>query len=120
MLAFPTQTLTMAYMKLNFEGKSVEDLIRVRENLSLQVGNEYALRIIVLIDFRLRQMAEGSETEEETESEATESEEEETESECEDRPLCRNCEIETRKHCDECGGYGSHSEDESEEESEEE
>jgi hypothetical protein len=22
-------------------------------------------------------------------------------------PLCRNCEIETRKHCDECGGYGS-------------
>ena len=118
MLAFPTQTLTMAYMKLNFEGKSVEDLIRVRENLSLQVGNEYALRIIVLIDFRLRQMAEGSETEEETESEATESEEE-TESECEDRPLCRNCEIETRKHCDECGGYGSHSEDESEEESEE-
>ena len=24
----------------------------------------------------------------------------------EERPLCRNCEIETRKHCDDCGGYG--------------
>ena len=83
-LAFPTQTMSVY---INFEGKSVEDLIRIREQLSLQVGNEYALRIIVFIDFQLRQMAEGSETEE-TESEATESEcetesEEETESECE-------------------------------------
>jgi hypothetical protein len=38
----------------------------------------------------------------------------------EERPLCRNCEIETRKHCDDCGGYGSHSEEESEEEEENE
>ena len=38
------------------------------------------------------------------------------EEEEEERPLCRNCEIETRKHCDDCGGYGSHSEEESEEE----
>jgi hypothetical protein len=38
----------------------------------------------------------------------------------EERPLCRNCEIETRKHCDDCGGYGSHSEEESEEEDDEE
>ena len=38
----------------------------------------------------------------------------------EERPLCRNCEIETRKHCDDCGGYGSHSEEESDEEEENE
>jgi hypothetical protein len=30
-------------------------------------------------------------------------------------PLCRNCEIETRKHCDECGGYGSDLDSDSEE-----
>ena len=45
---------------------------------------------------------------------------EEEEEEEEERPLCRNCEIETRKHCDDCGGYGSHSELESEEEDDEE
>ena len=44
----------------------------------------------------------------------------EEEEEEEERPLCRNCEIETRKHCDDCGGYGSHSEEESEEEDDEE
>ena len=38
----------------------------------------------------------------------------------EERPLCRNCEIETRKHCDDCGGYGSHSEEEDDEEEENE
>jgi hypothetical protein len=37
----------------------------------------------------------------------------------EERPLCRNCEIETRKHCDDCGGYGSHSEEEEDDEEEE-
>jgi hypothetical protein len=29
---------------------------------------------------------------------------------------CRSCEIEAKKHCDECGGYGSESEEEEEEE----
>ena len=35
--------------------------------------------------------------------------------ESDDKPLCKNCEIETRKYCDECGGCGS--EDESDDES---
>mgnify|MGYP003639764998 FL=1 len=39
---------------------------------------------------------------------------EEEEDEEEERPLCKDCEVETRKHCDECGGYGSNSEDEEE------
>ena len=39
---------------------------------------------------------------------------EEEEEEEEERPLCKDCEVETRKHCDECGGYGSNSEDEEE------
>jgi hypothetical protein len=38
-----------------------------------------------------------------------------------DLPLCRDCEIETRKYCDECGGYGSDEpfSDEEDEESDE-
>jgi hypothetical protein len=28
-----------------------------------------------------------------------------------DDKQCRNCEIEANKHCDECGGYGSNSDD---------
>ena len=31
-----------------------------------------------------------------------------------EKPLCRNCEIETKKHCDDCGGYGSDDDDEPE------
>jgi hypothetical protein len=30
----------------------------------------------------------------------------------EERPLCKDCEVETRKHCDVCGGYGSNSDEE--------
>ena len=100
---------------INFEGKSVEDLIRIRANI-VQSGNEIALRAIPLIDWRLRQIEPAAveararfwsqrevarhyqETTPGTESE-TESEEEETESECETE---------------------SEEEDESEEESEEE
>jgi hypothetical protein len=37
-----------------------------------------------------------------------------------EKPLCRNCEIETKKHCDDCGGYGSDDDDEGEEEEQDE
>jgi len=33
---------------------------------------------------------------------------------------CRDCEIEAKKHCDECGGYGSDDDDDEEEEEEDE
>jgi len=29
----------------------------------------------------------------------------------EERPLCKDCEIETKKYCDVCGGYGDSDED---------
>ena len=32
-----------------------------------------------------------------------------------DKPLCKNCEVETRKHCDDCGGYGSDDESDDDE-----
>tara|TARA_R110000822_G_scaffold137565_2_gene275120 strand:- start:7 stop:492 length:486 start_codon:yes stop_codon:yes gene_type:complete len=40
---------------------------------------------------------------------------EEEEEEEEDKQ-CRDCEIEAKKHCDECGGYGSDDDDDEEEE----
>jgi len=42
---------------------------------------------------------------------------EEEEEEEEDKQ-CRDCEIEAKKHCDECGGYGSDDDDDEEEEEE--
>ena len=44
--------------------------------------------------------------------------EEEEDDEEEDNPLCRDCEIETKKHCDVCGGYGSNSDFETDDEEE--
>jgi len=32
----------------------------------------------------------------------------------EERPLCKDCEIETKKYCDVCGGYGDSDEEDDE------
>ena len=42
-------------------------------------------------------------------------EEEEEESVNDEEKQCADCEIEAKKHCDECGGYGSCSDDDEEE-----
>ena len=46
--------------------------------------------------------------------EETEDEEEEDEEEDEEKPLCKDCEIETKKYCDVCGGYGSEDDEDEE------
>jgi hypothetical protein len=45
---------------------------------------------------------------------------EEEESDDDEEKQCADCEIEAKKHCDECGGYGSCSDDDEEDEDDEE
>ena len=75
-------TANMTFVQLNFEGQSVEDLVRIRQNCYAEPDNEYCVQLIQIITNKLRDMEEDIESD--TESEATESEcESDTESECE-------------------------------------
>jgi len=72
----------MSFVKLNFEGKSVEDLIRIRAKLYTQPDNEYCLQVAQIITNILRDM-DDSESEIETDSDIETESESETESEIE-------------------------------------
>ena len=82
----------MSYVKVNFEGKSKTELLRIKENAMKYPNNEYLVQAISLIDIVLREMErvdsdsseEETESECESESESEESEEEATESEPEE------------------------------------